>query len=70
MTASAFPSPNEIQRRVALAIGESTFTSLPTRLLPMLPNREAEKMVNFRFLRQVLRTTWLLWSGVGLLRDP
>jgi hypothetical protein len=39
------------------------------RLLLMLPNKETEKLVSCRFLRQVLRQTWFLWSGVGLLKD-
>jgi hypothetical protein len=67
MTVPTFPSLNEIQHRVALAIGKSTFTWPPTRLLPMLLNKETKKLVSCRLLRQVLRKTWLLWTGVGLL---
>jgi hypothetical protein len=55
MTAPAFLSPNEIQRRVVLAIGKSTFTWPSARLLPMLPNGETEKFVSCFFFRQVPR---------------
>jgi hypothetical protein len=51
MTPSAFPLLTEIQRRVAQAIGKSTYTWPPARLLPMLPNKETEKLVSCRFLR-------------------
>jgi hypothetical protein len=54
MTTPAFPLLNEIQRRMAQAIEKSTYTWPPTRLLPMLPNKETEKLVSCRFLRQVL----------------
>jgi hypothetical protein len=50
MTAPAFPSRNEIQRRVVLTIEKSTFMWPPTRLLLMLPNKEIEKLVSCRFL--------------------
>jgi hypothetical protein len=50
MTAPAIPSPTEIQRRVAQAIGKSTFTWPLARLLPMLPNKETEKLVSRHFL--------------------
>jgi hypothetical protein len=64
---TAFPSLNEIERHVVLAIEKSTFTWPPVRLLLMLPNKETEKLVSCRFIRQVLHKTWLLLSGVGLL---
>jgi hypothetical protein len=54
MTAPAFPSLNKIQHHIALAIGKLTFTWPPTRFLPMLPNKETEKLVSCFFLRQVL----------------
>jgi hypothetical protein len=50
MTAPASPLLNEIQRCVEQAIGKSTYTWPPTRLLPMLPNKETEKLVSCRFL--------------------
>jgi hypothetical protein len=53
MTAPAFPSLNEILRRVVLVIGKSNFTWPPARLLPMLPIRETKKMVSCSFFRQV-----------------
>jgi hypothetical protein len=49
VTASVFPSPNEIQRHVAQAIGKSTYTWPPTGLLPMLPDQGTEKFVSCRF---------------------
>jgi hypothetical protein len=51
-------SQNEIQCRVALAIGKSIFTWPPTRFLPMLPNGDTEKLVSgLLFFRQVPRQT-------------
>jgi hypothetical protein len=55
MAAPAFPSLNEIQRRVAQAIEKSTYTWPHVRLLPMLLNKETVKLVFCRFLRHVLR---------------
>jgi hypothetical protein len=38
VTAPSLPSPLEVQRRVAQAIGRSTYSWSPSRMLPMLPN--------------------------------
>jgi hypothetical protein len=46
VTAPKHSSLNKIQRCMALAIRKLTFTWLPTRLLPMLPNGETEKLVS------------------------
>jgi hypothetical protein len=45
----------EIQCRVALAIGKSNFSWPPARLLPMLPNEGTKIFVSCFFLRQVPR---------------
>jgi hypothetical protein len=56
LTPPVLPSLKEIQRRVALAIGKSTFSWPLARLLPMLPNEGTEKLVSgFFFSRQVSR---------------
>jgi hypothetical protein len=60
VTAPEFLSLNEIQHRVVLAIGKSTFMWPPARLLPILPNGETEKLVSGFFFRQVSRQTWFL----------
>jgi hypothetical protein len=46
MTAPSLPSPLEVQRRVAQAIGRSTYSWPSSRLLPMLPNARTEKVVS------------------------
>jgi hypothetical protein len=46
VTASSLPSSLEVQRRVAQVIGRSTYLWLPSRLLPMLPNAQTEKVVS------------------------
>jgi hypothetical protein len=69
MTTPAFPLLNEIQCRVVLAIGKSTFTWPSARLLPMLPNKETENLVSCCFLQQVIHKTRHLWISVGLLED-
>jgi hypothetical protein len=51
MTVPVFPSLNEIQRRVVQAIGKSTYTWPSARILPMLPNKDTEKLVSCRFLQ-------------------
>jgi hypothetical protein len=38
VTAHLPPSPLEVQRRVVQAIGRSTYSWPPWRMLPMLPN--------------------------------
>jgi hypothetical protein len=45
-TASLLPSPLEVQRHVAQAIGRSTYSWPPSWLLPMLPNAGTEKIVS------------------------
>jgi hypothetical protein len=40
------PSPLEVQRHVAQAIGRSTYSWTLSRLLPMLPNAGTEKIVS------------------------
>jgi hypothetical protein len=54
VTASELPSPLEVQHRVAQAIGRSTYSWLPSRMLPMLPNAGTEKIVCCSSSRQVL----------------
>jgi hypothetical protein len=44
------PSPLEVQRRVAQAIGRSSYSSPPTQLLPMLPNEGTKKFVSHYLL--------------------
>jgi hypothetical protein len=46
MTALSLPSPLEVQRRVAQAIGKASFSWPPARLLPMLPHEGTEKLVS------------------------
>jgi hypothetical protein len=46
VTTPSLPSSPEVQRRVAQAIGRSTYSWLPSRLLPMLPNAGIEKVVS------------------------
>jgi hypothetical protein len=50
MTAPSLSLSLEVQCRVAQAIGRSTYTWPPSRLLPMLPNTVTEKVVNCRLL--------------------
>jgi hypothetical protein len=47
-------SPTEIQRRVAQAIGKSTYLWPLARLLPLLPNEGTERLVVRCFFRRVL----------------
>jgi hypothetical protein len=44
VTAPSLPSPLEVQRRVVYAIGRSTYSWPPSRLLPMLPNAGTKKL--------------------------
>jgi hypothetical protein len=46
VTALSLPSPLEVQRRVAKAIGRSTYSWLLSRVLLMLPNEGTEKFVS------------------------
>jgi hypothetical protein len=46
VTAPSLPSPLEVQHRVVQAIGRSTYSWSPSRLLPMLPNTVTEKIVS------------------------
>jgi hypothetical protein len=46
VTALELPSPLEVQHRVAQAIGRSTYSWPPSRMLPMLPNAGTEKIVS------------------------
>jgi hypothetical protein len=41
------PSLLEVQRRVAQAIGRSTYSWPPSRMLPMVPNVGTGKIVSF-----------------------
>jgi hypothetical protein len=47
-------SPLEVQRRVAQAIGRSSYSWSPSRLLPMLPSAGTEKFVSCSSSRYVL----------------
>jgi hypothetical protein len=53
VTAPELPSPLEVQRRVAQAIGRSTYLWLSSRMLPMLPNTGTEKIVSCLSSREV-----------------
>jgi hypothetical protein len=53
VTALVFPSPNEIQRRVAQEIVKASYSRPPTRLLLMLPHEGTEKLVSSCLLQQV-----------------
>jgi hypothetical protein len=46
VTAPELPSPLEVQHRVAQAIGRSTYSWPPSRMLPMLPNAGTKKIVS------------------------
>jgi hypothetical protein len=46
VTALELPSPLEVQRRVAQAIGRATYSWPPSRMLLMLPNAGIEKFVS------------------------
>jgi hypothetical protein len=52
VTTLEFPSMNEIQRRVSLAIWKSTFLWPSPQLLLMLPNEGTEKLVSDFFFRR------------------
>jgi hypothetical protein len=54
VTTPSLPSSPEVQHRVAQAIGRSTYSWLPSRLLPMLPNAGTEKVVSCSSSRCIL----------------
>jgi hypothetical protein len=56
VTAPTLPSPLEIQRRVAQAIGKASYSWPSARLLPMLPHEGTEKLVSHRLLDEF----WLI----------
>jgi hypothetical protein len=51
VTAPELPSLDEIQRRVSVAIGKSTFVWPPSWLLPMLPHEGTEKLISDFFFQ-------------------
>jgi hypothetical protein len=53
VTAPEFPSPLEVQRRVSQVIERSTYSWLPSRMLPMLPNAGTNKIVSCLSPREV-----------------
>jgi hypothetical protein len=53
VTAPELPSPLEVQRRVAQAIGRATYSWLPSRMLLMLPNAGTGKFVSCPSSQQV-----------------
>jgi hypothetical protein len=61
VTAPLPPSLLEVQRRMAQAIGRSTYSWLPSRMLPMLPNAGTEKFVSCPSSRHV-SFAFLSWS--------
>jgi hypothetical protein len=65
VTALEPPSPLEVQRRVAQAIGRSTYSWPPSRMLPMLPNAGTEKFISCPSSRQV---SFALCHGADLIR--
>jgi hypothetical protein len=64
VTAPSLPSSLEVQRRVAQAIGRSTYSCPPSRLLPMLPNAGIEKFVSCSSSRRVV---FAFCRGIDLL---
>jgi hypothetical protein len=54
VTALSLPSSLEVQCRVAQAIGRSTYSWSPSRLLPMLPNAGTEKVMSSLSSRCIL----------------
>jgi hypothetical protein len=64
VTALSPPLPLEVQRHVAQAIGRLTYSWLPSRLLPMLPNAGIEKFVSCLSYRHV---SFAFCRGVDLL---
>jgi hypothetical protein len=70
VTAPELPSPLEVQRRVALAIGRATYSWPPSRMLPMLPSAGTEKYVSCSSSRQVLFSLCCekIFSGLTLVR--
>jgi hypothetical protein len=64
VTAPEPPSPLEVQRCVAQAIGRSTYSWPPSRMLPMLPNTGTEKFVSRPSSRHV---SFALCRGADLL---
>jgi hypothetical protein len=50
VTAPTLSSPLEVQRRVAQAIGRSTYSLPPARLFPMLAHEGTEKFVSHHLL--------------------
>jgi hypothetical protein len=54
VTAPLLSSLHEVQHRVVQAIGRSTYSWLPSRLLPMLPDAGTEKIVSCLSSRCIL----------------
>jgi hypothetical protein len=54
VTAPSLPSPLEVQSHVGQAIGRSTYSWPPSRLLPMLPNVGTEQFVSSSSSRCIL----------------
>jgi hypothetical protein len=54
VTALSLPSSLEVQRRVGQAVGRSSYSWPPSRLLPMLPNVGTEKFVSSSSSRCIL----------------
>jgi hypothetical protein len=65
VTAPSPPSLLEVQRRVAQAVGRSTYSWPPSRMLPMLPDAGTEKFVTCSSSRHV---SFAFCRGVDLLR--
>jgi hypothetical protein len=63
VTASELSSPLKVQRRVAQAIGRSTYSWPPYRMLPILPNTGTEKIVSCLSFREVYIQP-SLWNDV------
>jgi hypothetical protein len=62
------PAPLEVQHRVAQAIGKSTYSCSPTRLLLMLPHEGTKKFVSHRLL-DTSRLLCVVYCDVDLLGD-
>jgi hypothetical protein len=71
VTVPELPSPLEVQRCVAQAIGRATYSWPPSRMLPMLPNAGTEKFVSCPSSRPVLFVLYhgKIFSDLTLVRS-
>jgi hypothetical protein len=71
VTVPELPSPLEVQRCVAQAIGRATYSWPPSRMLPMLPNAGTEKFVSCPSSQPVLFVLYhgKIFSDLTLVRS-